>query len=124
MPTESSRELDLVATTPARGGCGCGGCGCGGHNQVADASETAAVRAPAADGQTDLATQSYAVSGMTCGHCAGPVSAELAALDGVTDVQVDVVAGGTSTVTVTSDRPLDVNAVTAALRAAGDYELA
>lgn len=49
---------------------------------------------------TEQRSQTFAVSGMTCGHCAGAVSSELQALDGVTEVGVDLVAGGTSTVRV------------------------
>ena len=61
----------------------------------------------------------YQVSGMTCGHCVNSVSTELSALPGVTDVQVDL-AGGR--VTVTSQNPLDVDAVRAAVDEAG-YDL-
>ncbi len=71
-----------------------------------------------------MTTQSYPVTGMTCGHCAGAVTSELKALDGVDDVNVDLVAGGTSTVTVTSENPLDDATVAAALDEAGDYKLA
>lgn len=68
-------------------------------------------------------TQSYPVTGMTCGHCVSSVTTELKALDGVTDVEVDLVAGGTSTVTVTSTSPLDPSEVAGALEEAGDYQL-
>jgi copper chaperone len=71
-----------------------------------------------------MTTQTYSVTGMTCGHCAGAVTSELTALDGVKDVQVDLVAGGTSTVTVTSDTPLNDATVAEALDEAGDYKLA
>lgn len=71
-----------------------------------------------------MTTQTYPVTGMTCGHCEHAVSSELKALDGVTDVVVDLVAGGTSTVTVTSQEPLDESRVAAALDEAGDYRLA
>ncbi|HRD61032.1 MAG TPA: heavy-metal-associated domain-containing protein [Nocardioides sp.] len=71
-----------------------------------------------------MTTHSYAVSGMTCGHCAGAVTSELKSLDGVTDVHVELVAGGTSTVTVISSAPLDEAQVAAALDEAGDYQLA
>lgn len=73
---------------------------------------------------TDQTTQTYAVTGMTCGHCASSVTAELKGLDGVVDVGVDLVAGGTSTVTVTSTTPLEESQVAAALDEAGDYQLA
>jgi copper chaperone len=71
-----------------------------------------------------MTTQTYSVTGMTCGHCAGAVTSELEAVHGVTDVAVDLVAGGTSTVTVTSESPLDDSTVSAALDEAGDYRLA
>jgi copper chaperone CopZ len=66
---------------------------------------------------------SYGVTGMTCEHCVAAVSAELRALDSVRDVAVELVAGGTSTVTVRSDSALDPAAVQAAIDEAG-YELA
>jgi copper chaperone CopZ len=68
-------------------------------------------------------TSTYHVQGMTCGHCASAVSEELAALDGVKAVDVDLVAGGVSTVRVTTDAPLSDDAVAAALDEAGDYSL-
>ncbi|RLV57163.1 copper chaperone [Aeromicrobium phragmitis] len=70
-----------------------------------------------------MTTSTYRVTGMTCGHCVAAVTEELQALDGVTDVTVDLVAGGTSTVTVASDQPLDETAVAEAVDEAG-YALA
>jgi len=67
-------------------------------------------------------TTTVQVAGMTCGHCVSAVTEELTALPGVTGVSVDLVAGGTSPVTVTSDQPLDDTAVAAAVDEAG-YEL-
>jgi copper chaperone len=67
-------------------------------------------------------TSTFAVSGMTCGHCVGAVTEELRTLPGVTDVAVDLVAGGTSTVQVTSDAELDRARVAEAVDEAG-YEL-
>jgi copper chaperone CopZ len=64
-------------------------------------------------------TTTYDVKGMTCGHCVAAVSGEIAGLPGVQDVAVDL---GTGTVTVTSDQPLDADAVRAAVDEAG-YEL-
>ena len=68
-------------------------------------------------------TTDYRVTGMTCGHCVGAVTEELTALDAVTDVSVDLVAGGTSTVHVTSSAPLSRDDVAAAVDEAG-YALA
>ncbi|MGI5242618.1 heavy-metal-associated domain-containing protein [Dactylosporangium sp. CA-139066] len=58
----------------------------------------------------------YSVTGMTCAHCVNAVSEELGRLEGVSDVQVDLPTGA---VTVTSDRPLDPEAVRAAVDEAG-----
>jgi copper chaperone len=70
-----------------------------------------------------MTTRSFAVTGMTCGHCAQAVTDELRAIDGVSDVAVDLVAGGTSTVTVSAVRAVDEATVSAALDEAGDYRL-
>ena len=67
-------------------------------------------------------TTSYAVNGMTCGHCVSAVTEELTALSGVEAVDIDLQAGGTSTVKVTSQEPLDEAAVRAAVDEAG-YEM-
>ncbi len=66
-----------------------------------------------------MTTITYAVQGMTCGHCVSAVSAEVGALPGVSNVEVDLAAG---MVTVTSEEPLDTGAVRAAVDEAG-YEL-
>lgn len=67
-----------------------------------------------------MTTSTYAITGMTCGHCVNSVSTELGRLPGVTDVRVDLAAG---TATVTSDQPLDPRAVREAVDEAG-YEVA
>ena len=66
-----------------------------------------------------MTTTAVKVAGMTCGHCVSAVTKELQGLDGVTDVAVDLVAGGTSTVRVTSDAPLDDATLRAAVDEAG-----
>ncbi len=71
-----------------------------------------------------MTTQTYSVTGMTCGHCVHAVTSELKAIDGVSDVDVDLVAGATSTVHVTSAAPLERDDVAAALDEAGEYQLA
>ena len=71
-----------------------------------------------------MASATYRVTGMTCEHCVRAVTTELTDLAGVTDVSVDLVPGGKSAVTVTSEAPLDGQAVAAALDEAGDYRLA
>lgn len=68
-------------------------------------------------------THTYRVTGMTCEHCVRAVTDEITALNGVSAVTVDLVAGGTSTVTVDSADALDDSAVAAAIDEAG-YALA
>ena len=67
-----------------------------------------------------MTTSTYTVSGMTCGHCVSAVTEEVTAVPGVTAVEVDLASGR---LTVTSDAPVDDDAVRAAVDEAG-YELA
>lgn len=94
------------------------GCACCSGNTATTTTSTSDTK------ETPMSTQSFSVTGMTCGHCVGAVTEELEQLPGVTDVQVDLVAGGTSTVTISGDSPIDAQAVAAALDEAGDYQLA
>ena len=70
-----------------------------------------------------MTTTTYSVTGMTCGHCAAAVTEELTKLPGVREVSIDLNAGGTSAVHVTSESALDEAAVRDAVDEAG-YELA
>ncbi len=67
-----------------------------------------------------MSTATYTVTGMTCAHCVSAVTGEISALPGVTDVRIDLASGA---VAVTSDAPLAVGDVRAAVDEAG-YELA
>jgi len=67
-----------------------------------------------------MAEMTYAVSGMTCGHCAASVTEEISKITGVSDVAVDLPTGA---VTVTSDAALSEVVVREAVEEAG-YELA
>jgi copper chaperone len=69
-----------------------------------------------------MATTRYAVTGMTCSHCVSAVEGELTKLPGVQAVEIDLVAGGASTVTVRSAAPLDEAQVRDAVDEAG-YDL-
>lgn len=64
--------------------------------------------------------QDDTVTGMSCQHCVNAVSEEVGGIDGVTGVDVDLTSGR---VRVHSDRPLDDDAVRAAVDEAG-YEVA
>lgn len=87
------------------GGCGCGGCGCD--------------RGAAATAGVTVAT--YAVTGMTCEHCARAIAEEVSAIDGVDDVSVDFATG---VLTVSSARPIDVDRIVEAVAEAGEYTVA
>ena len=65
-------------------------------------------------------TQSYTVTGMTCGHCVASVTEEVEEIPGVESVEVVLEAGS---LTVTSVEPVDDAAVKAAVEDAG-YQLA
>jgi copper chaperone len=71
-----------------------------------------------------MTTTTYDVTGLTCEHCVRAVASELGGLPGVQEVQVELVPGGSSRVTVISGEPLPGPAVTAALDEAGGYLLA
>jgi copper chaperone len=112
MSAPSNRELPLLTESPS--GCACcapdsGSGNEAGHRQPEQPS-----------GLT--ATAEYRVAGMTCGHCASSITQTLSALDGVRDVQIALVPGGTSTVTLAAAFPLDEDAVRSAVAEAG-YEL-
>jgi copper ion binding protein len=64
-------------------------------------------------------TATYRVNGMTCGHCVRAIRAEVGAVDGVRDVEVNLPEG---TVTVHSLAPLPHESMAAAIHDAG-YDL-
>jgi copper chaperone len=66
-----------------------------------------------------MSTETYTVTGMTCGHCVSSVTEEVSELPGVTDVQVELESGR---LTVTSAASLDTDAVRCAVESAG-YQL-
>ncbi len=67
-----------------------------------------------------MCTDTYDVVGMTCDHCARSVTAEVSALEGVSDVHVDLTTGQ---VQVTTERALSTEDVRQAVEEAG-YTLA
>ena len=71
-----------------------------------------------------MTSTTYQVTGLTCEHCVRAVTEEFEGLAGVSAVTVDLVPGGLSAVTVTSDAPVPAAAVEAALDEAGAYRLA
>jgi len=71
-----------------------------------------------------MSTQIFPVTGLTCGHCVGAITSEVSAVPGVTDVLIDLVAGGISILSVTADKSITEADVAAALDEAGEYQLA
>jgi copper ion binding protein len=63
-----------------------------------------------------MSTETFKVTGMTCGHCVSSVTSEVSKLDGVTKVDVDLASGS---VTVESDLPIDKAAIASAVDEAG-----
>jgi copper chaperone CopZ len=90
---------------------------CGTDTACGCSTSTATGSAPAAEAAG--VQQVYQVTGMTCGGCASRVSTQLAEIDGVSEVSVDVATGA---VTVTSAAPLGTDTVKVAVAQAG-YQL-
>ncbi|MFC6712346.1 heavy-metal-associated domain-containing protein [Branchiibius cervicis] len=63
--------------------------------------------------------QQVKVSGMTCEHCVRAVTEELTALDGVSDVHIELISGGDSPVTILSEDLVDPELIAAAVDEAG-----
>lgn len=98
------QDIEITSTPePQASGC-CGGGAC----STTDASA-----------QSAATSQTFEVEGMTCGHCVSSVTEEISGLAGVEGVDVALVPGGRSTVTVASDSPLRVEDVRAAVSEAG-----
>ena len=68
-----------------------------------------------------MTTANYTVTGITCGHCVQAVTEEVSALDGVTDVAIELEGGR---MTITSDQPIELAKVAEAVDEAGDYQVA
>lgn len=115
MTGQGFQDLGLQATSG-------GGCACCGPTSHGTAGKTKAETAPAQPAAGDVTAQ-FLVEGMTCSHCVRSVTEEVSAIDGVSDVQVDLHAGGVSTVTVSSSAPVDAGRVREAVEEAG-YSLA
>lgn len=87
-------------------------------------SASCACCAPQPDVRTDpvpaeAVTTEFGVKGLSCGSCASKVADALTALDGVSNVQTDLVPGGTSTVHVTGSRALSDAEIAPVIKDAG-----
>ena len=114
MTGQGFQDLGLQATSG--GGCAC--CSPTTHGTAAKAEAAP----PAQPGVGGVSAQ-FLVEGMTWSHCVRSVTEEVSAIDGVSGVEVDLHAGGVSTVTVSSTAPVDAARVREAVEEAG-YSLA
>lgn len=67
-----------------------------------------------------MTTQTYAVTGLTCGHCAAAITDEVSEITGVSNVNVDLNVGGESTLTFDASEPVSADALREAIGEAGD----
>jgi copper chaperone CopZ len=63
-----------------------------------------------------MSTQTFTVTGMTCGHCVNSVTEEISEIKGVTSVVVELESG---LVTVEAESEIDRELVVAAVTEAG-----
>lgn len=68
-------------------------------------------------------TTTVNVTGMTCGHCVSSVEEELSEIQGVESVDVELVKGGESPVTIRATRELTPQEISNAVEEAG-YQVA
>ena len=94
-----------------------GGCDCCAVD--ATTMHPAVGRADAAAPDPQRNASEFGVEGMTCGNCVRHVTEELSEMYGVESVEVELVAGGVSTVTVHSSAHVDASAIAAAVAEAG-----
>jgi copper chaperone CopZ len=66
--------------------------------------------------RTFIGSTTFQVTGMTCAHCQRAVTAEIAGVEGVESVNVELASG---TVTVTALQPVDRADIAAAVDEAG-----
>jgi copper chaperone len=85
--SENRTALPLASTA----GCSC--CSPAGHAQKAPA-------AVVISGNGTPSRRTFAVEGLTCGHCVQSVEKAVSALDGVESASVELVPGGRSGLTV------------------------
>lgn len=104
MTTNERTDLGLTASAA--------GCGCCSTASVPDTQPAASA-----------IIEEVLVDGMTCSHCVMSVTEEIAAVDGVDSVTVDLNVGRPSRVTIHSAAPIDAARVQAAVEEAG-YTLA
>ncbi|KAA0973408.1 heavy-metal-associated domain-containing protein [Paeniglutamicibacter gangotriensis] len=94
--------------------CGCGGCGCASNSTSEGITITSRPTEETMGNNVTLK-----IEGMTCGHCVTSVTEELTKVPGASNVVVFLLAGGTSTATLTASTPLENAVLEAAVTDAG-----
>lgn len=74
----------------------------------------------AIEGDHSMSTTTFGVTGLTCGHCVNAIKEEVSEIAGVESVDIELVKGGESTVTVNASSAISREAFTEALAEAGD----
>jgi copper chaperone len=116
MSETENRELPLTNVSSS-------GCACCAPADTENAQEPKLATEARIEPASATVRAEYQVAGMTCGHCSSSVSEALTGLDGVADVQVALVPGGISTVSIAGTRVVPDAEVREAVAEAG-YELA
>ncbi|UIK89813.1 heavy-metal-associated domain-containing protein [Arthrobacter polaris] len=90
----NNTRKDLNLTPVSNSTCGC----C--------STETALISSASSDSDSDspeTAGTSYALEGLTCGHCVNTAETAISAVAGVESATVELVAGGISTLSIIGD---------------------
>lgn len=102
---ETRTRLPMAST--AQTGCSC----------CSPAGETQAGTQDAVQPVIPAASSEYSLEGLTCGHCVQTVENAVSGVPGVRTATVDLVAGGTSRLSITGTA--DLAALAAAVRSSG-----
>ncbi|MCV9996234.1 heavy-metal-associated domain-containing protein [Paeniglutamicibacter sp. ZC-3] len=92
--------------------CGCGGCG-------SNSNEGLTITAKPSEETMNQNNITLKIDGMTCSHCVSSVTEELNEVPGVSNVEIILAAGGTSTAVITTNSAIENSVLEAAVTEAG-----
>lgn len=90
------------------------GCGCGSNS-----NEGLTITTQRCEETMNQNIITLKIDGMTCGHCVSSVTEELNEVPGVSNIEIVLAAGGTSTATVTTNSAVENSVLEAAVTEAG-----
>ena len=67
-----------------------------------------------------MTTSTFKITGLTCDHCVNAIKEEVGEIAGVTNIEVELVKGGKSTLTIQADRALTKADIAPAIEEAGE----